>query len=216
MSAFPSNPVTPQCFVEEIVPALYVDLALADVARGIPWKLGLVLRGDQGGEWTLAIVDGELVIRPGRSEDCEITIVQRVEDWRSALWEGRPGLVSELVDALLKEGREGILHNRLRVVPQRAPRSLEGLSDIQGLVEAVIAGEPGTPDWRLGIRIGPGPIPETPQATIRLGAEQAEAIRRGDLHPVQALIAGQLRLEGDLGLILQLQAVAMTAMLPEP
>ena len=39
---------------------------------------------------------------------------------------------------------------------------------------------------------------------------KAEAIRVGDLHPLEALITGQLQLDGDLGLILQLQAVAMT------
>jgi putative sterol carrier protein len=85
------------------------------------------------------------------------------------------------------------------------------------LIEAVIAEEEpasGAADWRIGIHLGRGPIPESPQATIRLGAEQAEAIRDGGLHPVEALITGQLRLEGDLGLILQLQAVAMLVMMP--
>jgi hypothetical protein len=90
------------------------------------------------------------------------------------------------------------------------------LSEIQGLIEAIIAGESEEmDDWRVGIRIGPGPIPESPQATILLGTEQADAIRRGDLHPLEALITGQLRLEGDLGLIIQLQAVAMTASMPK-
>ena len=51
---------------------------------------------------------------------------------------------------------------------------------------------------------------EEPQATITLGAAEADAIRDGSLHPLEALISGQLQLDGDLGLILQLQAVAMT------
>jgi putative sterol carrier protein len=58
------------------------------------------------------------------------------------------------------------------------------------------------------------PISDSPDASIRLDAEQAEAIRRGELHPVEALITGQLRLEGDLGLIIQLQAIAMLASPP--
>ena len=66
-------------------------------------------------------------------------------------------------------------------------------------------------DWRLGILVGGGALPESPQATIRFGMVEAEAIRVGDLHPLEALITGQLQLEGDLGLILQLQAVAMAA-----
>jgi hypothetical protein len=66
-------------------------------------------------------------------------------------------------------------------------------------------------DWCLGVLVGEGALPESPQATIRLGMPEAEAIRVGDLHPLEALISGQLQLEGDLGLILQLQAIAMTA-----
>jgi putative sterol carrier protein len=91
------------------------------------------------------------------------------------------------------------------------------VSDLEGLIEAVIAGDPAQTedadlvDWKIGVQLGAGPIRDSPDATIQLGHEQAEAIRRGDLHPVEALITGQLRLEGDLGLIIQLQAIAMMA-----
>ncbi|MDC1295824.1 SCP2 sterol-binding domain-containing protein, partial [Myxococcota bacterium] len=65
-------------------------------------------------------------------------------------------------------------------------------------------------DWAIGVQIGEGPVAETPAATIKLGAAEAEDIRQGRLHPLEALITGRLQLDGDLGLILQLQAVAMT------
>ena len=70
---------------------------------------------------------------------------------------------------------------------------------------------PEVPRWLPEPPRGPpGAVPETPQATITLGAAEAESIRSGALHPLEALISGQLQLDGDLGLILQLQAVAMT------
>ena len=65
-------------------------------------------------------------------------------------------------------------------------------------------------DWAIGVQIGEGPVAEIPAATIKLGVAEAEDIRQGRLHPLEALITGRLQLDGDLGLILQLQAVAMT------
>jgi hypothetical protein len=222
MPAFPSQPVSPRVFIEEILPSFFADLVLSDAERGLALKLGVVLRGEvdgeEGGEWTLRFSGGELEVVAGRVDDCDVTIVQAVEDWRSAFWEGRPGLVADLVETAIKQGSEALMDRSTATSIRRdaaiQPTALKGLSDLRGLVEAVIAGAEAEPDWRLGILIGPGPIPEAAHATIRLGAEQAEAIRRGDLHPVEALITGQLRLEGDLGLILQLQAVAMTATAP--
>jgi len=202
-------------FFEDTVPAFFAEADLDDAERAVDLKIGVVLLGAEGGEWTLHFVDGELGISEGRAEECEVTIVQRVEDWRSALWEGRPALIADAVASIAKSGPGAL---RPPGESQRAGNSrvFERLSEIHGLIEAIIAGESeDAGDWRVGIRIGPGPIPDSPQATILLGADQADAIRRGDLHPLEALMTGQLRLEGDLGLIIQLQAVAMTASMPK-
>lgn len=220
MSAFPPEPVTPRVFFEETIPALFAEADLDEAERAVDLKVGVVLRGavdgDEGGEWTLHFVDGELGITEGRAEECDVTIVQRVEDWRSALWEGRPRLIADAVASVAVSGPGGLRPSGEIRGPGN-PNALKGLSEIHGLIEATIAGEDEDADvWRVGIRIGPGPIPESPQATILLGADQADAIRRGELHPLEALITGQLRLEGDLGLIIQLQAVAMTALMSKP
>jgi len=216
MSTFPDRPVPSHEFIEDVVPSLFAEAELEPAEEAVDLKVGIVLRGDPdpgpdrdaGGEWTLHFVAGELGIARGREETCEITVVQSVADWRSALWEGRPGLIADLVDQIRENGPEAL---RPPGPPGGGPPPdpLKGISDLRGLIEAVIADERG-PDWRVGVLIGPGAIPEAPQATIRLGAEQADAIRTGALHPLEALITGQLQLDGDLGLILQLQAVAMT------
>lgn len=210
------------------MPAIFAGFEFNEAERALDLRLGIVLlpgRGDdEGGAWTLHFVEGELGIVEGRSEDCELTVIQSVADWRAVLWEGRPALVAEIVDRVAESGPEA-LRSEPGFLSLRNPEALKGLSEIRGLVEVLVEAGPGDGagrgredgadrDWRLGILVGPGPIPAAPQASIRLGAEQAEAIRRGALHPLEALITGQLRLEGDLGLILQLQAVAMTASMP--
>ena len=219
MSFLPPHPIPAREFFEDSLPALFARIDLDERERAVDLRVGVVLRNseadDDGGEWTLQFSGGELTIRTERAPDCEITIVQSVADWRSALWEGRPRLIADAVASVAEAGPAA-----LRPADDSAgasnPDALKGLSEIQGLMEAIIAGESEEgEDWRVGIQIGPGPIPDSPQATIRLGAEQAEAMRRGELHPVEALITGQLRLEGDLGLILQLQAVAMMVAMPQ-
>jgi hypothetical protein len=196
--------------MDEVVPALFAAVELGPQERAHALDVGVVLQGEQGGDWTLHFRGGALTIEDARRDDVQLTLVQRVEDWRSALWEGRPALVAEQVERVRREGARA-----LRPPDGPAPSSdfdpLKGLTDLRGLIEIVIEGAGGGgADWSLGIHIGGGPIPENADATLSLGAAEADAIRTGALHPLEALITGQLQLAGDLGLILQLQAVAMT------
>jgi hypothetical protein len=220
-SAFPAEPVPPRVFLEDVIPALFADLDLSPAERVVELRLGVVLQGEAGGEpggeWTLHFVDGELGIESTRRPDCDITLVQRVADWRSALWSGRPAFVSDAVQTLFAGSGAGSAPSVLPFTLVPDPRALEELRRLRGCLEIrVEAGEgsPAADDWRLGLCLGPGPIPAAPDATVQLGADQADAIHRGRLHPLEALMTGELRLEGDLGLILQIQAIALTASLP--
>lgn len=208
MVSFPTEAVTPSEFIEEVIPSLFAEVELEPDEEAIDLKLGLILGGDEGGDWTLHFIEGELAIARGREEACDLTVIQSVEDFRSALWEGKPALIADGVERI----RSSELHELRPPAPTGGgprPDPLKGISDLRGRIEIVIENA-GESDWAVGILIGGGSVPETPQATIRLGADEAESIRKGDLHLLEALIGGQLQLDGDLGLILQLQAVAMT------
>ena len=208
MPNFPEQPVSPRQFIEDVIPALFAEVDLEPDEAAIDLRIGIVLEGEEGGEWTLHFVEGELGIRDTRDFEAELTVIQAVADWRSAIWEGRPALIADGVDQLRKGGPESL---RPQGSPDGKPRvdPLKGISDLRGRIEMVIEDE-GATNWSVGVLVGPGAVPESPQATIRLGAAEADAIRGGALHPLEALISGQLQLDGDLGLILQLQAVAMT------
>ena len=214
MSVLPEEPVSPREFIESVVPSLFAAVELDASQEAQELRLGVVLRDTQaegeGGEWTLHFVGKEVAVSEGRHEACDLTIVQSVADWRAAIWEGRPALVADVFDRVRAEGPEAL---RGPTPPGgERPDPLRGISDLSGLIEGVVEGSDvtGAADWRIGVQIGGGPLPEAPQATIRLGAHQADEIRAGRLHPLEALITGQLQLDGDLGLILQLQAVAMS------
>ncbi len=205
MSEFPAEPISPARFIEEVVPALFSEIELEAEEKAVDLRLGVVLSGADGGDWTLHFREGGLQVGLARTDECQLTVIQRVEDWRAALWEGRPALIAAGVDRVRDGGTASL-----------RPDPLKGISDLRGRIELVIeshggsSADPEAPDWAMGILVGEGPIPETPQATIRLGAAEADLIQQDKLHPLEALITGQLQLDGDLGLILQLQAVAMT------
>lgn len=204
----PAEPVPPDEFMARVVPRLIAEVELDEAERAVDLAVGVVLEGDAGGTWTMHFHEGRLDLLGERAEDAPITVIQSVADWRAALWEGRPPLVAEAVAVLRERGPEAI---RPPPPPDGGPRPdpLKGITDLRGRVELVME-DPGAGDWRVGVLLGGGPIPPEPQATIRLGVAEAEAIRAGTLHPLEALITGQLQLDGDLGLILQLQAVAMS------
>ena len=218
MSAFPTTPVTPREFIEEVVPALFAEVELDERAETLEVKLGVRLEGPGGGDWTLHFVEGELGVAEGLSVDCGLTLLQSVDDWSSALWGGHPQLIADAVERFRQVADGPPIAEVVASGRPANPEALRELENLPGRIDAVIeAGDSqDAPDWSASLQIGPGPIAEAPNATLRIGAAEAEALRRGELHPLEALITGQLRLEGDLGMILQLQAIAMSASLPPP
>jgi len=173
-------------------------------------------------------VEGELGIEAARRADCDLTLVQRVDDWRAVLWEGRPAFIAEAL-GFARATESGRRPRPPAGAPRPAAlpdaRSLAELRSLRGRLAIRVEAAHGTvasigsgsgpaareAGWRLDVVLGPGAIPAEPDARVELDAEQAEAIRQGRLHPLEALMSGQLRLEGDLGLILALQAIAWRA-----
>jgi hypothetical protein len=54
--------------------------------------------------------------------------------------------------------------------------------------------------------VGPGEVPQTPTASLSLCADDAAALLGRELGPLEALLSGRLRLDGEVGFLLQLQA----------
>ena len=211
MSAFPDSPVSPSQFMEEVVPALFEAAAKPSEAGDIDLRIGVLIAGDEGGEWVMHLSAGALAIESGSRADASFTVVQTVADWRGALWEGRGGVVGETAAMLFRQGGAPAGADASGL-PGGAPDPvvLAQLEALNGLIQVVVTGGDGG-DWATGIKFGPGDVPEEPTTTVQISDEDARAMQSGELDAMQAFLGGKIAVSGDMGLMMQMQAVLMQA-----
>lgn len=204
MSSLPPAGTTAREFFEVHVPKAFAAASLPDEARQLDLTLGVRLDGEGGGEWRLRLREGGLSVEAGSSEEAAFTVVQTVADWRGALWEGRGGAFGKQSRALFEPGAGA---GGPGAMP---PSALAQLQMLRGLIKMVVAGGPGG-DWAVAFKLGPGPVPDPPTTTVTVSAADAEALERGELDPMQAFMSGRIQIAGDMALLMQMQAIQMTA-----
>jgi hypothetical protein len=208
MPEFPSQPIAPSEFFERFVPSAFAEAGLPAELRGLRLELGVRLEGEGGGEWLYQLEGGALHLVAGSRESAALTLVQSVADWRGALWEGRGGVVGRQAAGLLRPGAR----SESGASPQAALGAdvLGQLQHLDGMIRMAVTGGDGG-DWSVAFRLGPGPIPAEPTATLTIAADDAEALVRGELAPLEAFMAGRIQVDGDMTLVMQLQAIQMQA-----
>ncbi len=86
---------------------------------------------------------------------------------------------------------------------------IEKLAALRGLLRFEVTGEDG---FCLQTHFGPDPFPEAPNTSIRIDAPAYREMRAGKLDPQSAFLGGQIQIEGDVALAMQL---ALTAIAPD-
>lgn len=206
MPVFPSAPVSPQQLLEGFLAEALAEAEPPEGARAIELQLGVRLEGEGGGEWLVESRGGRVSLRSGARETAAFSYVQSVADWRGALWEGRGGAVGKAVSALFRPG-SGEARAAASLGAPAIPALLEALGPLRGLIRVEVTG--GDAPWQVALLLGPGPIPPEPTTTLSISAEDADQLARGELKPLEAFLAGRIRVIGDMGLLLQLQAAQL-------
>jgi hypothetical protein len=171
-----------------------------------------VLEGEGGGEWVVRIAEGRVSVTRGPRDRTPVSYMQRVEDWRAALYDGAGGAVGEGASRFFRPSalRAAPSNPAQQLAAAPTPAAIAELAKLEGVVRMEVTGG-ATGDWAVAFKLGPGAIPSEPTATLRLTADDAAAIARGELDPMQAFLGGQVEVLGDMTIVLQMQAAQMIA-----
>jgi hypothetical protein len=208
MPEFPAKPVSPRELLEEWLPEAFAAAGLPPGAESLDVKLGVRLEGEGGGEWLFHLDHGRFRVTRAPRDEAAFSYVQSVEDWRGALWEGRGGAIGQGAARFFQPGAPAPAAGQLGGAP--SPAALVELAKLSGLIRMVVRSEAGA-SWSVAFQIGPGAVPPVPTTTLTLTDADAAAIGRGELDPMTAFMSGRMRVEGDMTLMLQVQAVQMQA-----
>jgi len=177
-------------FFETWLPAAYVA-----TERRAPTDAPVVratLSGPTGGAWDLQADDDHLVIEPAGREPPDVWLRQSAADFRAA-FDGDPDLPE-----LLPAGYSALDLLFLD------PRDIELLRQVQGRVLVELSGRRAR-RWSFDVAFGrAGVTAGRARTTVRLDGATFEGLMNATLNPMQPLLDGRLKLEGDRQLGLQL------------
>jgi hypothetical protein len=188
--------------IESWLPRVFSDTGRK--APGSSPYLRLSLSGPEGGEWDMRISDGALSVDRCqatigvRREDPDIWIRQPADDFLAVifpsddLFELLPASV-DVVDLLCAESQEMEL---LQKLDGRIKFELEGKRRRRWCVDVAFG--------RSGMRAG------RPRTTVVIDAGTCEKLAARTVNPLQALLAGRLRVDGDKALAMQVLMLAAT------
>jgi SCP-2 sterol transfer family len=153
--------------------------------------------GAGGGGWDLAVEDDELVVSaPGR-EPPDIWIRLSVADLRVVL-----GAPDADLPELLPPGASA---SQVLLVD---PRDVDMVRQISGRVLLELEGRRRR-RWALDVGFGKAGVSAgRPRATLRIDGQTFEGLRAGKIPPMQVLLDGRLKIEGDRALAMQLMLLA--------
>ena len=209
MPEFPSIPVSPAELLEGYLPEAFAALAPPPGIEALKLQLGLRLDGEGGGEWVVDLEGGTVAVRPGARDATSFTYVQSVSDWQGALWEGRGSWLGKGAAALFRPDADEA-QAAVGLVGSALPMALAALGAVRGLLGVEVAEEEGA--WKVAIQLGPGEVPAEPTAVVHVSSDDIDQIISGELKPMEAFMAGRIRVVGDMSLLLQIKAAAMQAM----
>ena len=158
------------------------------------------LSGPDGGAWDLQARDDELAIEKADRTPPDVWLRQSVPDFLAAIApvpEAGADADADLPQ-LLPPGWSAL---DLLFVD---PRDIELLRQVSGRVLVELAGKRGR-RWAFDVAFGAAGVKAgQARSTIRLDGATFDGLRRGTIPPIQPLLDGRLKIEGDRALAMQL------------
>jgi hypothetical protein len=180
--------VTPEQFFEEFLPSGFAAQAQGGDAAPPAATMQYHVTGPGGGDWTLVISGGQMTARKG-STDANVTFTVSVDDWRDAVL-GRNGAALGLI---LPQPRPGRPDNSARALALKGTMGLELSRD-------------GKDPFKIEISFNNA---ATPKTVVKMKLAEFVDLQTGKLNGQEAFMTGKLKVEGDLGFLMQIGQMSM-------
>ncbi len=179
---------------EQIAP---INPMIKEHAPDLDMAVGFRAEGEDGGDWTLVVKDGQAGTRPGLSDDALLYVILSAGHMKEFITGKRkmmPGMGA---------GGGG------EVKPDKAAKQMkktaEAIKNVKGMIEFRVKSE----EDPLQARINFGPLQDSPTVTITVAESDMKAMQSGELNPQSAFMSGKIKVDGDFGFLMQLAPLAM-------
>ena len=184
-----SEEVTPEQFFESLLPMGFTAQA-QEGNTPQNFTIHFDVAGDSGGEWLVRIADGKMAVSKGGGE-ANLTVRVGLDDWRDAVL----GCNGADLSFLLPQGRPG------------RPENSERASKLKGTMALELSREAmGKDPFKLEMSFGQSP---TPRTVLKMKIEDYSDMQTGKRNGQQAFMSGRLRVEGDMGFLMQIATLTM-------
>ena len=177
--------VTPEQFFEQLLPMGFAAQVQETGTPPADFTMQYHVTGGGGGDWLVAIEGGKMTARKA-SGDANLTFTLSVDDWRDAVL-GRGGAALSLIVPPSRPGR---------------PDSSGRAKQLKGTLALDLARD-GNP-VRVEMSFNNAP---TPRTVIKMKVADYVAMQEGRLNGQEAFMMGKMKVEGDLGFLMQIAAL---------
>jgi len=178
--------VTAEQFFEQLLPMGFATQAAEGQAPG-SITLRYVVTGDGGGEWFVAIEGGQMQVRKGGGDANIVTTLSAAHLHEAIL--GQNGAALALVIPQQRPGR-----------PDNSGRA----KTLKGTMALELARE-GDP-FKVELTFGGAP---QPRCTMKMKLQDYLDMQTGKLNGQEAFMTGKMKVEGDMGFLMQIAALQM-------
>jgi len=177
--------VTPEQFFEQFLPMGFAAQVEVSGTPPADFTMQYHVTGAGGGDWHVAIAGGQMTARKATGE-AHLTFSLSVDDWRDAVL-GRGGAAISLIVPPSRPGR-----------PDNSARAKQ----LKGTLALELARD-GNP-VRVEMAFNDAPAPRT---VIKMKVVDYVAMQEGRLNGQEAFMMGKMKVEGDLGFLMQIAAL---------
>jgi putative sterol carrier protein len=178
--------VTPEQFFEQLLPMGFAAQRDAGVSAPRDFTMQYRISGAGGGEWFVSIADGQMSTRKGGGEAI-VTFALSLDDWRDAVL-ARDGATLAVILPQNRPGR-----------PDNSGRAKQ----LKGTMAVELAREAKEP-MKIEMTFNNA---ATPRTVMKMKLPDYVAMQEGRLNGQEAFMTGKLRVEGDMGFLMQIAAL---------